>query len=188
MLTQQRNNLVIGSLCSAVGIIWAEVQAVCLCTVLLIWACGFTAACYKLPYKSLCRKPFFIITARQMTAVALIPIEQGKSNRLFLVCGKGVPSIWGSLFQGVSRFQRYARLNTERIFSVHKHTVFVFSRTACGIAVKDSTWIVSHRIAAAVIGVGKRNRAYIARSKRRCRRQNGQCRDRSHKSNRSLFE
>jgi hypothetical protein len=39
-----------------------------------------------------------------------------------------------------------------------------------------------------VIGVGKGNRAYIARSKRRRRRQDGQCRDRSHYSSRSLFE
>ena len=60
---------------------------------LLIGACGFTAARYELPHKGLGGNPFLVVAARQVTAVSLIAVEQGKPYRLFLVCGKGVPSV-----------------------------------------------------------------------------------------------
>ncbi|EQJ32370.1 hypothetical protein QS9_3509 [Clostridioides difficile P20] len=56
------------------------------------------------------------------------------------------------------------------------------------MTVKGGTRIVSHSIAAAVVGVTKGNRADVTRCKRRRCRQNRQCRDRSHKRSRSLFE
>ena len=188
MLAHQRNNLVVCRLCSAVGIVRAKVQAVNLVVCLAKWACSFTAARDKLPYKGLCRNPLLIIASCKVTAVALIPVEQGKPDCLFLIGRKGVPSVRRCLFQGVACFQRYTRLNTKGVFSVHKHTVLIVSRAACGMTVKGGTRIVPHSIAAAVVGVAKGNRTNVTRCKRRRCRQNRQCRDRSHKSSRSFFE
>ena len=109
MRCQQGNNLVISLPCAAVRIVGAKMQAVNRRTCLLIGACGFTAACDELPYKGLCGKPLLIVRARQAAAVPLIPIEQGKPYRLFLVRGKGVPCVGRCLCQSGCLFSRGRR-------------------------------------------------------------------------------
>ena len=185
---QQENDLVISRFCPAVCIIGAEMQTVNCGACLLIGACGFTAACDELPYKGLRGKPLLIIAACQVALVALIPIEQGKPYRLFLVIGKGVPCVGRCLCQRISCFQRYAWLNTKGIFAIYIHTVLIISCPACGIAVNDSTGIVPHGVPVAVIGVGKGNRTNIACRKCRLCRHYGQCRDRRQRKGSGFFE
>ena len=43
--------------------------------------------CIRDRYKGLGGKPFFIIASREIAAVALITVEQGKPDSLFLVGG-----------------------------------------------------------------------------------------------------
>ena len=188
MRCQQGNNLVISRPCAAVRIVGAKVQAINSRACLLIGACGFTAACDELPYKGLCGKPLLIVCARQSAAVALIPIEQGKPYRLFLVRGKGVPCVGRCLCQSVACFQGDTGLDTERRFPVYIHTVFVISRAARSITVNDSTGIVPHGVPIAVIGVGKGNRTNIACRKRHLRGHYGQCRDRRQRKGSGFLE
>ena len=90
------------------------------------------------------KRQLLIVRARQAAAVSLIPIEQGKPYRLFLVRRKGVPCVGRCLCQSVTCFQGDTGLDTERRFPVHIHTVLVISRAARSITVNDSTGIVPH--------------------------------------------
>lgn len=143
---------------------------------------------YEILTKGLCGKPLLIVRARQAAAVSLIPIEQGKPYRLFLVRRKGVPCVGRCLCQSVTCFQGDTGLDTERRFPVHIHTVLVISRAARSITVNDSTGIVPHGVPVAVIGVGKGNRTNISCCKRCCRRHYGQCRDRRQRKGSGFLE
>ena len=89
----QGHNLVVDLNSTAVRVIRAKVDIINLLACLLIGAGGLPASRHKLPDKSLRRKPFFIVAAGKAAPVALIPIEQGKPHRFFLVGGEGVPSL-----------------------------------------------------------------------------------------------
>lgn len=60
---------------------------------LLIRAGRLPATRHKLPDKSLRGNPLFIVAAGKTAPVALIPIEEGKPHRFFLVGGESIPSL-----------------------------------------------------------------------------------------------
>ena len=185
MPCHQRHNLVVSRPCPAVRIIRAKVQAVNGRACLAVRACGIAASRDELPHKGLGGKPLLIVAPRQIPAVALIPIEQGKPHRLPLFCGEGVPSVGRCLCQCVPRFQRHTWLKAERRFPVHIHTVFVFACPSCSMTSNVGTGIIPHGVPCTVVGVGKANRSDVARRKRCRGRDGGQCRDRSQSKRRS---
>ena len=185
---QQRNDLVIHLGSTAVWIIGTKVQAVRFLAGLLVSPCGLTASRHKFPDEGLCGKPFLIITSRKMTAVPLIAIEQGKPHCFFLAGRKGIPCLGRIFLEGIACFQRYTRLNTERIIAVYIHTVLVTACSACGITVKHCTGVIAHGISIPVISEVKGNRANVSCSKCCCRWQHREGCDRSHDKGRSLFE
>ena len=90
-----------------------------------------------------------------MTAVPLIAIEQGKPHCFFLAGRKGIPCLGRIFLEGIACFQRYTRLNTERIIAVYIHTVLVTACSACGITVKHCTGVIAHGISIPVISESK---------------------------------
>ena len=96
MVRHEGHNLVVGSPRPVIGVIGAKVQAVDGAARLVVGASGFTASRDELPHEGLGGEPFLVIAPREVVAVALVSIEQGKPHGFPLAVREGVPCVRGS--------------------------------------------------------------------------------------------
>ena len=96
VVRHEGHNLVVGSPRPVIGVIGAEVQAADGAARLAVGASGFTASRDELPHEGLGGEPFLVIAPREVMAVALVSVEQGKPHGFPLAVREGVPCVRGS--------------------------------------------------------------------------------------------